>query len=238
MLAAVTLSVARASSDNFGPCGGARGSWRSFGHPVSRGVSVCTPLTNRISPVSYSGSHAVSTPGAKSEPRYCPQTQVWISASRRSSPCASATAATKWHVDRKAEDTVQRRAWDRPREARGALAGPQPPRTHCGRRADGCWLPESRRSLSPGGILLSASQVPRSVCECRTPPRANTLYKPLAGQMPMRAEEEGAVRGARAALAERMLGAAFQRGPGGAERGRSRDRGRTLGGEPASQRRR
>lgn len=30
--------------------------------------------------------------------------------------------------------------------------------------------------------------------------------------MPMRAEEEGAVRGARAALAERMLGAAFQRG--------------------------
>lgn len=105
MLAAVTLSVARASSDNVGPCGGVRGSWRSFGHPVSRGVSVCTPLTNRISPVSYSGSHAVSTPGAKSEPRYCPQTQVWISASRRSSPCASATAATKWHVDRKAEDT-------------------------------------------------------------------------------------------------------------------------------------
>lgn len=86
MLAAVTLSVARASSDNVGPCGGARGSWRSFGHPVSRGVSVCTPLTNRISPASYSGSHAVSTPGAKSEPRYCPQTQVWISASRRSSP--------------------------------------------------------------------------------------------------------------------------------------------------------
>lgn len=107
---------------------------------------------------------------------------------------------------------VQRRARDGRREARGALAGLQPPRTHCGRRADGCWLPESRRSLSPGGILLSASQVPRSVCECRTPPRANTLYKPLAGQMPMRAEEEGAVRGARAALAERMLGAAFQRG--------------------------
>lgn len=32
--------------------------------------------------------------------------------------------------------------------------------------------------------------------------------------MPMRAEEEGAVRGARAALAERMLGAAFQRAGG------------------------
>lgn len=97
--------------------------------PCRGGVSVCTPLTNRISPASYSGSHAVSTPGAKSKPRYCPQTQVWISASRRSSPCASATAATTgtWTGKRKTPSSAERGTDGGRRAARWPGRSPREP---------------------------------------------------------------------------------------------------------------
>lgn len=78
---------------------------------VNRGVHSATPCHRvcQFAPwVSHPRSHPVSTCGAKSEPRYCPQTQVWILASRKSSPnrqvpCDSAMAAATWHVDRNIE---------------------------------------------------------------------------------------------------------------------------------------
>lgn len=233
MLGTVTLSVPRASSDNFVPRGGVCESWCSSGHPVSQGVSACTLLPKPSIP---SVSHAEQSPSLRTVHRPRRGFQLLESHHPIGKPRVppprqprhgTGTGNPKHTVQRRRGTNGGRHAALARRPA--ALENP-------------LWVargepmaPGFKPKAEPWGNSLSVSQFPRSFCECRRPPHANTFYKPPVCGILTRAEEEDGVGGARAALLERMLGGAFQKRPGGTKSDRSRDRGRTLGEEPASQ---